>query len=62
MIRSLSEDSSGSVSIFYFHVIAKRINAMRSIYQVEMDAVKAKMDRLWKVQNAMLKKQPVIEQ
>ena len=42
--------------------IAKRINATRSIYQVEMDAVKAKMDRFWKVQNAMLKKQPVIEQ
>lgn len=62
MIRSLSEDSSGSVSIFYFHVVAKRINATRSIYQTDMDAVKAEMDKLWKVQIAMLKKQPVIEQ
>ena len=42
--------------------IAKRINETRSIYQTDMDAVKAEMDRLWKVQIAMLKKQPVLEQ
>ena len=42
--------------------IAKRINETRSVYQTDMDAVKAEMDRLWKVQIAMLKKQPVIEQ
>ena len=42
--------------------IAKRINETRNIYQTDMDAVKAEIDRLWKLQNAMLKKQPVIEQ
>ena len=42
--------------------IAKRINETRSVYQTDMDAVKAEMDKLWKVQIAMLKKQPVIEQ
>ncbi len=42
--------------------IAKRINEMRSVYQTDLDAVRAEMDRLWKVQIAMLKKQPIIEQ
>lgn len=42
--------------------IAKRINETRSIYQADMDGVKVEMEKLWKVQKAMLKKQPVMIQ
>lgn len=42
--------------------IAKRINETRSIYQTDMDEIKGEMEKLWKVQNAMLKKQPVMSQ
>lgn len=42
--------------------IAKRINETRSIYRADMDEVKEEMDKLWKVQKAMLKKQPVMVQ
>lgn len=42
--------------------IAKRVNETRSIYQTDMDEIKGEMAELWKVQKAMLKKQPVISQ
>lgn len=42
--------------------IAKRVNETRSIYRADMDEIKGEMDKLWKVQKAMLKKQPVMSQ
>lgn len=42
--------------------IAKRINETRSIYQADMDGVKGEMEKLWKVQKAMLRKQSVMIQ
>ncbi len=42
--------------------IVKRVNEMRSIYQADMDEIKGEMAKLWKVQKAMLKKQPVMSQ
>ncbi len=42
--------------------IAKRINESRSIYKTDMDEIKGEMEKLWKVQKAMLKKQPVMSQ
>ena len=42
--------------------IAKRVNETRSIYQADMDEIKGEMKKLWKVQKAMLKKQPVMHQ
>ena len=42
--------------------IAKRVNETRSIYQADMDAIKGEMEKIWKVQKAMLKKQPVMSQ
>ena len=42
--------------------IAKRINETRSIYQADMDEIKGEMEKLRKVQKAMLKKQPVMSQ
>ena len=42
--------------------IAKRVNESRSIYQSDMDEITGEMEKLWKVQKAMLKRQPVISQ
>ena len=38
------------------------ISGMRSIYQADMDEVKGEMEKLWKVQKVMLKRQPVMIQ
>ncbi len=43
-----------------FNQIVKRVNEMRSIYHADMDEIKGEMEKLWKVQKAMLKKQPVM--
>ena len=42
--------------------IAKRVNETQSIYQPDMDEIKREMEKLWKVQKAMLKRQPVMSQ
>ena len=42
--------------------IAKRVNETRSICQADMDEIKGEMEKLLKVQKAMLKKQPVMSQ
>ena len=40
--------------------IAKRINSTGNVYEEDMVEVKAIMDEVWKMQKAMLKKQPLI--
>lgn len=40
--------------------IAKRINSTGNVYEEDMAEVKAIMDEVWRMQKAMLKKQPLI--
>ena len=41
--------------------IAKRINSTENIYKEDMDEVKELMNEVWRTQNSMLSKQPLIK-